>query len=220
MPKFRRLVVEGYPHHVTQRGVRRQRTFFRDCDYRAYIQIAADQLEDLDLNVLAYCLMPNHVHFVVVPRTKGVLSKYFCEVHKRYARRTNALRNWQGHLWQQRFYSVVMDERHTLAAMRYVELNPVRAGLVDYASEWVWSSAGGNLGMQDDRLIDTRATGEIISNWAAYLAEPISIEETDAIRRQTRTGRPEGTDAFISLMEARSGRRIRQRKRGRISRKG
>ena len=215
MPKFRRLVVEGYPHHVTQRGVRRQRTFFQERDYRAYIEIAADQLGGVDLDILAYCLMPNHVHFVVVPHERSALSKYFCEVHKRYARRTNALSDWRGHLWQQRFFSVVMDERHTLAAMRYVELNPVRAGLVQSAGDWAWSSARANLRNIHDSLIRTRMTREIVANWAEYLAERVSVDELDSLRRQTRTGRPEGADEFIDLMEARTGRRIRQRKRGR-----
>ena len=220
MPKFRRLVVQGYPHHVTQRGVRRQLTFFEDHDYQAYHAIATNQLEAAEMDILAYCLMPNHVHFVVVPHAEGVLSKFFCEVHKRYARRTNELLDWKGHLWQQRFYSVVMDERHAIAAMRYVELNPVRAGLVRYAGDWRWSSARVHLGAANDHLVDPSVARAIVSNWAEYLEEPISDVELAAIRHQTKIGRPEGDDGFIDQLEIRSGRQIRRRKRGRRPNKG
>lgn len=215
MPKFQRLVVEGFPHHVTQRGVRRQRTFFSDRDYLAYLDIARSQLEEPQLGVLSYCLMPNHVHFVVVPHNRYVLSKFFCEIHKRYARRTNSLNDWKGHLWQQRFYSVVMDERHCAAAMRYVELNPVRAGFVRRAPDWPWSSARANIGEAADDLVDTARTREFVRNWEEYLADRPTDAELANIRRQTRIGRPEGDEAFIDSLELRTGRRIRRRKPGR-----
>jgi putative transposase len=199
---------------VTQRGVRRQQTFFTNRDYRAYLDIARSQHDKSRLSVLAYCLMPNHVHFVVIPHTRRALSRFFCEVHKRYARRTNSLKDWKGHLWQQRFFSVVMDERHCVAAMRYVELNPVRARLVERAADWRWSSAGTNLGDVADDLVDTARTQEVVSNWAEYLAESPTDAELANIRRQTRIGRPEGDSAFIDLLERRTGRRLRRRKPG------
>lgn len=220
MPKFQRLVVEGFPHHVTQRGVRRQRTFFDDSDYQAYLDVAESQLQEHEIRILAYCLMPNHVHFVVVPLARSALSRFFCEVHKRYARRTNSLNDWKGHLWQQRFYSVVMDERHCAAAMRYVELNPVRAQLVRRAIDWPWSSARANVGLANDELVATALTQEMVSDWEAYLADRPAKTELAQIRRQTRTGRPEGDSAFIDFLEARTGRRIRRRKRGCVSDKG
>ena len=214
MPRFQRLVVEGFPHHVTQRGVRRQKTFFTGRDYRAYLDIAHGEIADSQIAVLAYCLMPNHVHFVVIPQDKRAFSRFFCEVHKRYARRTNALNDWKGHLWQQRFYSVVMDERHCAAAMRYVELNPVRAGLVARAWDWPWSSVRANLGHHSDDLVDTARAGDIVSNWAEYLAETPADAELANIRRQTRIGRPEGDSDFIDVLERRTGRRLRRRKPG------
>ena len=220
MPKFQRLVVEGFPHHVTQRGVRRQRTFFNDADYRAYLDIARRQLEEPQLGILAYCLMPNHVHFVVVPYDRRALSMFFSEVHKRYARRTNLLNDWKGHLWQQRFYSVAMDEQHCTAAMRYVELNPVRAGLVSQARDWPWSSARANIGEVADDLVDTARTQQLVTSWQEYLADKPSETELANIRRQTRIGRPEGGDAFIDALELRTGRRIRRRRRGHSSNKG
>jgi len=213
VPKFRRLVVPGYPHHVTQRGVRRQTTFFDECDYRAYLSLASNLLPEYDLEYWAYCLMPNHIHAVVVPRSDHSLSRYFAALHRRYARRTNARFEWRGHLWQERFYSVVMDEPHALVAMRYVEHNPVRAGLAKSPDAWPWSSAKGNLGLIDDPLINTSATGKIVSDWGEYLLDGPSLEEQERLRRQTRIGRPAGSDKFIDEIEARSGRPVRKKTR-------
>jgi putative transposase len=214
MPRFRRLVITDYPHHITQRGVRRQTTFFDDRDYRAYLALALKLQNQLAIEFWAYCLMPNHIHAVVVPRAEGVLSQFFAMLHRSYARRINARNDWRGHLWQERFYSVVMDEAHTLSAMRYVELNPVRAGLVESAKDWPWSSARGNLNLSQDPLIRPDATRGFVSNWRDYLAGPADDGELESLRRRIRIGRPDGDIAFMDSVEALSGRCVRKRKRG------
>ncbi len=163
----------------------------------------------------AYCLMPNHIHAVVIPHEPDSLSKFFAVLHRRYARRTNLRHEWQGHLWQKRFYSVVMDERHALAAMRYVELNPVRANICRSPHEWVWSSASGNLGLVDDPLIDRSRTKEVVGNWGAFLAEGEDTDTVNRLRIQTSTGRPEGDEAFLVALESSTGRRVRRRRAGR-----
>ena len=150
MPRFPRLVIPGYPHHVTQRGVRRQRTFFDAADYQAYLDLAFELLDEWPITFWAYCLMPNHIHAVVVPDDKDGLSKYFAVLHRRYARRTNLRHDWHGHLWQKRFFSVAMEETHAITALRYVEANPVRAGLCESPPDWRWSSAQANLGLFAD----------------------------------------------------------------------
>ena len=208
LPKFRRLVVPDYPHHVTQRGVRKQRTFFEDADYLGYIDLATELLPSHDLSILAYCLMPNHIHMVIVPRDAHCLSKFLATLHRRYARNTNKKYDWQGHLWQQRFYSVVMDSGHTVAAMRYVELNPVRAGLVDDAARWRWSSARGNLGLAHDPLVDEEALATIVQDWKSVLADDSLGEGQDELRKRTRTGRPSGEIDFIRRIETLSGRTV------------
>lgn len=215
MPRFPRLVVPEYPHHVTQRGVRKQTTFFDDADYRAYLRLAVDLADDWSVTFWAYCLMPNHVHAVVVPRHKNGLSKYFAALHQRYARRTNVRHDWQGHLWQKRFYSVVMDEPHAIAAMRYVELNPVRAGLCLRPEEWPWSSARGNLGLAIDPLVDRTDSVNVVSDWDEYLKVRESAEDLTRLRHQTDTGRPDGGDQFMESIESRTGRRVRKRRAGR-----
>jgi len=214
VPKFPRLVVPGYPHHVTQRGIRRQRTFFDDSDFRAYIALVKDLKVAAGVDILAYCLMPNHVHFIAVPKAKNSLAKLFGAAHHRYAKRVNAIHDWRGHLWQERFYSVVMDETHTLAAMRYVELNPVRAGICKRADEWFWSSARGNLGSESDEMIDKSEIRKIISDWKFFLAGDEKSGLIESLRTQTNTGRPTGDDRFIDVLERKTGRRIRRCKPG------
>ncbi len=214
MPKFPRLVAPGYPHHVTQRGIRKQQTFFDDSDYRAYIDLIKRLKVAAGVNIWAYCLMPNHVHLIAVPEAQRSLARLFGTAHHRYAKRVNAIHDWRGHLWQERFYSVVMDETHTLAAMRYVEMNPVRAGLCERPDEWMWSSVHGNIGKRNDEMLDESEVRNIISDWKSFLAEDESSGLIDSLRAQTNTGRPSGGDQFIDVLERKTGRRIRPGKPG------
>ena len=220
MARFRRLVVPGYPHHVTQRGVRQQTTFFDDLDYENYIRLASDLLDPSSLEVWAYCLMPNHIHAVVVPHAESSLASFFGPLHKLYAQHTNQRYEWNGHLWQARYFSVPMDESHALSALRYVELNPCRSGLVERPQDWPWSSARGNLGLVHDGLIPHRPALGLISSWSAYLDQPEKPVELQRLRQQTSTGRPVGDDSFIETVETLSGRRIRRRPAGRRKKLG
>ena len=215
MPRMPRLIVPGFPHHITQRGGRKQRTFFEESDYADYVRLLKERLTEVEISIWAYCLMPNHVHFVAVPRTEDALSKLFGYVHAQHARAINQARGWQGHLWQERFFSTVMDELHTLAAMRYVEHNPVRAGLCESPGEWLWSSARAHLGLMDDPLLDLDATSRVIADWAEYLETAAEPDIHDKIRGATRTGRPAGGNAFIESLEEISGKNIRPQKGGR-----
>ncbi len=214
MPKFARLVVPGYPHHVTQRGIRKQRTFFDNSDCWAYINLVARLKTEAGVKIWSYCLMPNHVHVIAVPSDSQGLAKLFGLAHQRYAKRINARHDWHGHLWQARFSSVVMDERHTLAAMRYIELNPVRAGLCDEAELWPWSSVHAHLGKQVDRLVDDCQLINGVENWAQFLDGYSDSKLIQSLRTSTSNGRPVGDARFINRLEARTGRQIRRRKPG------
>ena len=141
MARLARLVVPGHPHHVTQRGNRGQETFFGDDDYRSYLSLLAECCRKAGTEVWAYCLMPNHVHLVLVPSHEDGLRAALGETHRRYTRHVNLREDWRGHLWQARFHSFAMDENHLLACARLVELNPVRARLVQRPGDWRWSSA-------------------------------------------------------------------------------
>jgi putative transposase len=214
MPRFPRLVVPEYPHHVTQRGSRRQLTFFDDADFSAYRDLLAEQLPKAEVDLLAYCLMPNHVHLILLPHCEESLARLLRSTHSRYARRINLKYSWQGHLWQERFHSFVMDEEHLLAAVRYVELNPVRAGLCKHPDEWPWSSVHFHLHQRADRLVTSGAMRAYVDDWHAYLAEAPTDTEIETLRNHGHNGRPAGNLRFMTELESLTGRQLVPRKRG------
>ena len=214
MARMVRVVVAGAPHHVTQRGNRRQQTFFRDGDYRAYVALAGEHCRRCGVAIWAWCLMPNHVHLVAVPETASGLAEAVGETHRLYARQIHFRTGWRGYFWQGRFASVAMDEAHLYTAVRYVELNPVRARLVDAAEDWPWSSARAHLRGEVDGLTETGALAARIPDWRAYLDAAADGDAEYALRRHTRTGRPVGSEAFIADLEERLGMRLRPRKPG------
>jgi putative transposase len=211
------LVVPGLPHHVTQRGNRRQQTFFNDEDYAAYLELMADWCGERGVNVWAYCLMPNHIHLIAVPRSEDSLARAIGEAHRRYTRRINFREKWRGYLWQGRFASFVMDEPYLLAAARYVELNPVRAGLVCDPAEWRWSSARSHLSGRDDRLVRVAPMLAMIADWRGFLNSAIREEEFRDMREHGRTGYPLGNAAFVDRLERFVGRILRPGSPGRPS---
>ena len=215
MTRLARVVIPGLPHHVTQRGIRRLDVFFSDDDYRTYRTLLSDRAEQAEVAIWAYCLMPNHVHLIMTPRHADGLRAALGEAHRRYARAINQRHDWRGHLWQERFFSFVMDEPHLLSCARYVELNPVRAGLVRKAEDWPWSSARAHLAGENDGLVSVAAMLERIDDWRAYLADAPRPAELERLRTHLRTGRPAGSEAFIEQLEATAGRRLRPQRRGR-----
>ncbi|MBM3882673.1 MAG: transposase [Verrucomicrobia bacterium] len=214
MARLARLVVPGLPHHVTQRGNRRQPTFFRDDDYAAYIELMAEWCREQGVEIWSYCLMPNHVHLIAVPKTADGLRRAIGEAHRRYTRRINFRQQWRGYLWQGRFASFLMDEPYLLAAARYVELNPVRAKLVDRARDWPWSSATAHLKGRDDGLVKVAPLSAMVSDWRAFLRTAIPEEDLRALREHGRTGRPLGSPTFLDRLEKLVGRVLRPQKPG------
>ena len=120
MARLARVVAPGFPHHITQRGNRRQQTFFCDEDYQRYVELMAEWCNALEVEILAYCLMPTHVHLIAVPQSADGLGRAIGEAHRRYTRMINFRERWRGHLWQGRFASFVLDEPYLLTAARYV----------------------------------------------------------------------------------------------------
>ena len=218
MPRRARLVVPGFPHHITQRGVRKQRTFFSSTDYKMYLGLLRKIILKSDLSLLTYCLMPNHIHAIAIPRTPDCLAKVFGKVSGQYAQKINKRESWQGHLWQARFYSVVMDERHTFAAIKYVEQNPVRAGLCAKAEQWPWSSAYSQIPPEHD-LIDGKALSDICPSRQSLGDNDESPELDDKLRSHTRSGRPFGDDDFVNMLERVTGQAISRAKSGRPRKK-
>jgi putative transposase len=215
MARLARVVVPGLPHHVIQSGNRRQTTFFRDDDYAAYLELMAQWCGEEGVRIWAYCLMPNHVHLIAVPKTENALRRAIGEVHRRYTRRINLREDWRGYLWQGRFASFVMDEPHLLAAARYIELNPVRENLVNTPRQWPWSSARAHLAGRDDQLVRVAPLLRMVDDWKAFLRSAVPETELEELRRHARTGRPLGSDKFVTRLETKLGRQLRPRKPGR-----
>ena len=212
MARLARVVLPGYPHHVTQRGNRRQTTFFNQQDYRYYLSVMAKWCRHHQVEVWAYCLMPNHVHLVIVPSSEDSLARAVGEAHRRYALKVNQREGWRGHLWQERFASFVMDQTHLLAAVRYVELNPVRAGLVDRPEDYKWSSACAHLMREDDALVTVKPMLEIVGSWEKFLQ--VDDEESYShLRKHEKTGRPLGSESFVEKLEGLTGRNLRPKRR-------
>jgi len=212
MARIARVVVPGCPHHVTHRGNRGSSTFLDDADRRAYLRLLREQSERFGLRVWAYCLMSNHVHLVVVGLEADSMAQALGNAHGRYARRFNAISGWTGHLWGHRFYSAAMDEKHLWYAVRYVETNPVRAGLAQLAEDYPWSSARAHaLGIEDSLLAPERPFPGSIDNWSEWLSAGVDDRTAAALRRSTSTGRPIGSRSFTAVVERRLGRQVHPR---------
>lgn len=213
MARMARVIAPGIPHHITQRGNRRQQTFFCDDDYIAYLDLMAEWCGKHRVEIWAWCLMPNHVHLIAVPESEEGLARAIGEAHRRYTRMINFRENWRGHLWQERFASFPMDESYLLAAARYVEMNPVAAGLVSQPDEYPWSSARAHLAAQDDRLTKVEPLLSMVGNWKEFLALSTATE-MDTLRKHERSGRPLGKETFVDQMETLLARTLRPQKPG------
>ncbi len=191
------------------------KTFFRRADYELYVETLAEMCEKRGVEIWAYCLMPNHVHLVAVPESPDSLARAIGEAHRRYSRAVNDRKGWRGYLWQYRFASFPVDKRRLFTAARHVELNPVRAGLVEHAEDYKWSSARTHLEGRDDALVNARRLLDIWPEWDEAMHEAPSDAEMELLRLHERTGRPLGTKTFVKKLERRLNRRPLPRKPGR-----
>jgi putative transposase len=215
MARIGRIVVPDFPHHVIQRGNRRQQVFFEPSDYALYRDLLAERCRKASVAVWAYCLMPNHVHLVLTPRTPDGLARAIGETHRQYTGFINARSRWTGHLFQGRFSSVALDEAHLVAAARYVALNPVRARLVARAQDWAWSSARAHLAGRDDGLVCVAPLIERVGRFADLIDAETDHALFTALREAEGTGRPLGSAEFVAELERRIGRRLQRQKPGR-----
>jgi putative transposase len=217
MARLARVVVPGMPHHVIQRGNRRLEVFFCDEDRGAYLTMLRSACQRYGVAVWAYCLMRNHVHLIAVPEREDSLARCFSDAHVRYTRRVNFREGWRGHLWQGRFgSSVLLDERYLLAAVRYVERNPVRARLVRQAWEYRWSSARWHVGLVagDPLVRGDEPLRAMVQDWREYLVTEDGAPELATLRRDTPVSRPIGDETFVRALESRLRRPLRRRRPG------
>jgi putative transposase len=206
MSRNARCILPGLAYHVTQRGTNRQKIFFSAANRKTYLGLLERNCEDAGVRVLAYCLMSNHVHLVVVPDRADSLAVLFRRVHGAYAQAVNAELGRTGHLWQNRFYSCPLSERHLWIALRYVEANPVRAGIAAGPEQYRWSSASVHLGGKPPAracVLDVgfwqRSGGA--ETWREMHASKDGEHQLNLLRRCTYAGRPFGDEEFLSRLE-------------------
>ncbi|HOW86863.1 MAG TPA: transposase [Candidatus Aminicenantes bacterium] len=216
MARLARSTIVGYPHHVVQRGNYEQPVFESETDYRQYLAILKECAARYALDIWAYCLMPNHVHLICVPRVGEALARANNTIHMRYAQYFNGKHTRRGHLWRARFLSCALDRTSVKEEIRFVENNPVRTGLVGQAEDYPWSSARAHVAGTTDSPFSLRCplTREI-PDWRAYLRERGEEAVLARTRARLRTGRPSGDPEFMRALEAMVGRRLEARPRGR-----
>lgn len=227
MPRQARLVIPGVAHYITQHGNNRQDIFFADEDREVYLDILREQCEKFSLQIDGYCLMPNHIHLVAVPKTADSLSKAIGRTNLYYTRYVNKLHGRSGHLWQDRFFSAPLGGKYYWKALVYVERNPVRAKLVRRAWRWVWSSALGHVSGKDPSgLLNLSAwkkkfpRGFDWPDWKETLIKKQDKEVEESFRgRGNRRGYPLGSDKFIAKLETKLGKRLRPNPIGRPKKK-
>ncbi|HEY3379116.1 MAG TPA: transposase [Armatimonadota bacterium] len=218
MPRLARVVLAGFPHHLLQMGNNRQPVFYSDTDRQTYLALLREYAERDGLEILAYCLMPNHVHLIAVPATAPALAHAVGGTHMRYTQYLNGYKGWTGHIWQGRFYSCVLDEVFLWTALRYVERNPVRAGLVTQPWEFPWSSAAAHTGKADPSgLLDLEAWARRCTPeaWRAQLGYADDRADAEIMRAHTQVGRPLGRSDFIDELENTLGHCLRPQPVGR-----
>jgi putative transposase len=223
MARLARVIAVGIPHHVTQRGNARQVILASEAERLVYLDLLRESSSLHQLSLLGYCLMSNHVHLVVIPQQTEALAVTLKHTHGRYAAYWNVRHKSSGHVWQGRFYSCPLDAPHLWAALRYVELNPVRAGIVARPEAWAWSSAAGHSGTAppDSCLeMDLWRRHWTFASWRDYLTAGETEAEVAAIRQSTHTGRPLGTSEFIAALEKILGRQLARQKGGRTPKLG
>jgi len=220
MPRRLRAVIPHQAHHVVQRGNYQQYIFEKDQDFRTYLYLIEDYSKKYDLTINAYCLMNNHVHFVVTPSNKCGLSELFKNANMRYSQYKNSEKRRLGHLWQGRFYSCCICPSYLTRVIRYVEMNPVRAKMVTKPWQYCWSSARQHLQLERFPIIKTnfhelcRQSGLDYKSWKNYLTL-VDNEMFREIRRTTQKGLALGDEAVIIKWEKALGIALREPKRGR-----
>lgn len=218
MPRQARIVVPGLAHHVRQRSLDGWDAFQTDHDRSFYLRALTQQSDAFGLAVIGYCLMPDHVHLIAVPDSQSSLAKAIGSANLRYARYANRTQGRRGHLWQDRFFSCPIESAHRLAALRYVERNPIRAGLVDTAHRYRWSSAAAHdSGRDASKLLDLRTWRRWTSpgQWRRFVTAPDDAGFVGSMRHQTFNGQPLGSDRFVDALEKRLDRRLRSEPVGR-----
>lgn len=215
MARDARIVIPELPHHVIQRGNRNQRVFFTSLDKNIYLDILAYYCQKEKVEIWCYCLMDNHVHLIAVPHNRPSLARAIGDTHKKYTWIINSRNEWKGFLWQGRFLSYPMDEKYLYKCVKYIERNPVWAGLVARAEDYPWSSARAHVFGHADKLLTPFYLIKEIEDWGTYLADEEPQEDINLFKKNEISCRPLGRESFLKKIEAITGKTILKRPRGR-----
>ena len=198
----RRITIPGLPHHVIQRGLDGRKTFLIDEDYAVYLEILADCAIRHGVEIWTYCLMPDHVHFIAIPKEESALSNCLGAAHDRYTKYINQRTDNSGQFWQSHYASHLLDEQYLIACARYIEINPVKRDYVDQAESWKWSSAMAHIMKQDDSLVRVNPLLERVKmKWQDFLGETRPEDEADLFYLHEKTGLPLGNSDFLAMVE-------------------
>ncbi|MFZ3209765.1 MAG: transposase [Geobacteraceae bacterium] len=224
MPRTARLVIPNHPHHIIHRGHNRQPVFMSADDYLCYIDNLYEWKIKLQCRLYAYCLMTNHVHLILDPGdNEENLAKLMKRIAGRQTRYVNKLENRSGTLWEGRYKSSpISADSYLMACCRYIELNPVRACLVDHPGSYQWSSYGEKAG-ENFKIIDSDPFYLGLSDdpekrkekYAEWVLSAIPEGELELIRAATQRGQLTGGSKFYDLVAERLGQRVEARKPGR-----
>ena len=218
MTRIARVVIPGVPYHLTHRGLNGQQAFLLDDDFSDYLSLLKHFTAIYDLGVLAYCLMPTHIHLAGIPKTSDALAQSMRYTQGGYARKYNNRHHRHGYLWDGRYFSCSLEEIHLINALRYIERNPVRRGLVNHAWEYPWSSAVAHItGHDATGLLDMDWWHRHFesTDWLSMLHQPEDETWLEQIRRHTQSGYPLGSDTFLTQLEQRTGQTLHAKPRGR-----
>jgi len=217
MPRIARAVAKGYPHHIIQRGNNREIVFYDDDDKKQYLALLRKYAEKKQSSVLAYCLMSNHVHLLIRPSSEESLSKTMQGVTLCYSQYANRRHGRSGRLWESRYHSCIVDQQNYLwAVARYIEQNPVRAGMAKKAEEYLYSSARAHVkGMHDGVLAEELFSEGQREDYIQLLRTGLSEDEIESVRYHTRSGRPLGEERIMESIERKLKRPLIRRPVGR-----
>jgi len=196
MPRIVRGIGDNIVYHVINRGNGRQEVFYKEQDYEAFMRLLKEAKERYPVKIFGYCLMPNHFHMVVNPERGEELSRWMQWLMTSHVRRHHRHYESSGHVWQGRFKSfMIQEDSHLLMALRYVEGNPVRAGLVSSAKDWRWSSHRERVEKRSNMLLD-EVPIDLPEAWNRYVDEPFTGKEIEKIRQSVNRQSPYGDNEW------------------------
>jgi putative transposase len=217
MPRIARIVGAGYPHHIVERGNNRERVFANPIDYKKYLSFLSKYSEEREAAVLAYCLMPNHIHLLVRPSGEETLAKMMQGVTLCYSKYFNGENGRTGRLWECRYYSTVVDgDSYLWTVSKYIENNPVRAGIVKKPEDYLYSSAKAHILQEKDPILKEPLFDKSeLDEYRRFVKLDEDKKILEEIRKQTRSGKPLGDGGFLETLSETIGCSLSFRPKGR-----